>query len=317
MHDLRHWQVDLDLVHVTRLDAGAGRTESGVVHHSGLVLPSDLVEEHGIRRTHAARAAIETASLTSTESALVTLDSALQLGKCTRDELDATYRLMQCWPGMRRVQVAVRLADAGAQSVGESRSRYLFYSLGLPAPRLQFEVFDASGRLVGITDFAWPERGLLGEFDGKVKYGRLLRDGDEPGDAVFREKVREDSLREVTGWRLDAAHLGRPVPAAGDRRPDPPPVPRRCLSRPAPVVRRRRPTPRPTYGGADRPRPTYGIAGPSYGGAGASAQPPTGPAHGELPLTTGSSPCPATDLLHLLVNISRPPARSSRGPRPR
>jgi hypothetical protein len=140
VHDLRHWQVDLDLVHVTRLDAGAGRTESGVVHHSGLVLPSDLVEEHGIRRTHAARAAIETASLTSTESALVTLDSALQLGKCTRDELDATYRLMQCWPGMRRVQVAVRLADAGAQSVGESRSRYLFYSLGLPAPRLQYEV---------------------------------------------------------------------------------------------------------------------------------------------------------------------------------
>jgi hypothetical protein len=202
VHDLRHWQVDLDLVHVTRLDAGAGRTESGVVHHSGLVLPSDLVEEHGIRRTHAARAAIETASLTSTESALVTLDSALQLGKCTRDELDATYRLMQCWPGMRRVQVAVRLADAGAQSVGESRSRYLFYSLGLPAPRLQYEVFDASGRLVGITDFAWPELGLLGEFDGKVKYGRLLRDGDEPGDAVFREKVREDWLREVTGWRL-------------------------------------------------------------------------------------------------------------------
>ena len=74
VHDLRHWQVDLDLVHVTRLDAGAGRTESGVVHHSGLVLPSDLVEEHGIRRTHAARAAIETGSLTSTESALVALD---------------------------------------------------------------------------------------------------------------------------------------------------------------------------------------------------------------------------------------------------
>jgi hypothetical protein len=29
------------------------------------------------------------------------------------------------------------------------------------------------GNLIGITDFGWPRRGLVGEFDGKVKYGRL------------------------------------------------------------------------------------------------------------------------------------------------
>ena len=58
------------------------------------------------------------------------------------------------------------------------------------------------GNLVGITDFAWPEYRLLGEFDGKVKYGRLLKPGEEPGDAVFREKIREDLLREATRWAL-------------------------------------------------------------------------------------------------------------------
>lgn len=201
-HDLRVWDADLAQTHVTRLDGGAGRTESGVVHHVGLTLPTDLVEKDGVLVTHPARAAIETASLVSTESSLVTMDSALHLEKCTHQELTATYDLMQCWPGLRRVQVAVRLADGGAQSVGESRARYLCYVQGLPAPVLQYEVLDADGRLVGITDFAWPEHGLLGEFDGKVKYGRLLRQGEQPGDAVFREKVREDLLREVTGWAM-------------------------------------------------------------------------------------------------------------------
>jgi hypothetical protein len=35
-----------------------------------------------------------------------------------------------------------------------------------------------------------------GEFDGKVKYGRALRPGQDPGDAVFDEKRREDALRD-------------------------------------------------------------------------------------------------------------------------
>jgi hypothetical protein len=37
---------------------------------------------------------------------------------------------------------------------------------------------------------------VLGEFDGRVEYGRLLRPGQAPGDAVFEEKRREDALRD-------------------------------------------------------------------------------------------------------------------------
>ena len=202
-HGLRTWGVDLSNVHVTRLDGGAGRTESGVVHHEGLLLPEDLVRKDGLWVTHPARAAIETASLTSTESGLVALDSALQLGLCSQEELFEAYRTLQAWPGMQRVGVAVRLADAGSQSVGESRTRYLCYAQGIPAPETQFEVRDRDGRLVAAADLAWPEHRLLGEFDGRVKYGRLLRPGEEPGDAVFREKRREDLIRELLpGWSV-------------------------------------------------------------------------------------------------------------------
>jgi hypothetical protein len=70
---------------------------------------------------------------------------------------------------------------------------------------------------VGITDFAWPQHQLFGEFDGKVKYLRHLRGEETPGDAVFREKRREQLLCEQLGWRMVRlvwADLYSPAPTA-------------------------------------------------------------------------------------------------------
>lgn len=196
-HGLAHYGQDLQTVHVTRIDGGAGRQEAGVWHHEGLLLDEDLVELDGVLVVKPARAALETALLVPQGPGLVTLDSVMRkLGG--PDEVLAGYELMQHWPGTLRLQVTVRLANGLAESVGESLARHLMHVHHLPMPTLQFEVRDASGNLVGTCDFAWEEHRLLGEFDGKVKYGRLLRPGEEPGDAVFREKVREDLLREAS-----------------------------------------------------------------------------------------------------------------------
>jgi hypothetical protein len=195
------WDVPLDQVHVTRLDGGAGRTEGDIRHHEGFVLDADLVDVRGVRATKPVRAALESASLSGLERGLVTVDSGLRSGSFTRADLAAQHTLMQAWPNTQHLHLVTRLADGRSASVAESRSKYFFYAHGIPAPELQFPVYDGV-ELVATTDFAWPSLGLLGEFDGRVKYGRLLRPGEEPGDAVFREKRREDLLRRVTGWRM-------------------------------------------------------------------------------------------------------------------
>jgi hypothetical protein len=195
------WDVPLDQVHVTRLDGGAGRAEGDVRHHEGLVLDDDLALVHGVRTMRPVRAALESASLSGLERGLVTVDSGLRAGLFTPADLAAQHALMQSWPGTLHLHLVTRLADGRSGSVGESRSRYFFHAQRLPAPELQFAVYDGSA-LIGISDFAWPGLGMLGEFDGRVKYGRLLRPGEDPGDAVFREKRREDLLRRVTGWRM-------------------------------------------------------------------------------------------------------------------
>lgn len=208
------WGADLSRVHVTRIDGGAGRVERDVRHHVGSLEGVDLVQVQGMWMTPPARAVLEAGLVQSTESSLVSFDSVMHLQLTDHDQLEAGYRAMAGWPGAQHLQLTVALANGLAASPGESRSRYLFWAQGLPSPVLQFPVHDDMGSLVGITDFAWPERGVLGEFDGKVKYGRLLRPGQDAGDAVFEEKRREDRLREATGFvvvRLAWEDLARPV----------------------------------------------------------------------------------------------------------
>lgn len=87
------------------------------------------------------------------------------------------------------------------------------HTAGLPAPVSQLEVRDELGRFVGRGDFGWAEARTIGEFDGMIKYGRLLRPGEDAGSAVHREKVREDAIRDL-GWfvvRWTWADLNRPA----------------------------------------------------------------------------------------------------------
>jgi len=88
-------------------------------------------------------------------------------------------------------------ADGRSESVGESRSRVAFELIGLPRPDLQRLITTSDGRIVGRSDFLFDEFWTIGEFDGRVKYGRLLKPGEDPGDVVWREKQREDRMRDL------------------------------------------------------------------------------------------------------------------------
>lgn len=201
-HGIDVWGLPLDRVHVTRLDGGAGRVEGDVVHHEGLCLDGDVIEVDGLRVTSAVRSVLEAGSRGSNESALCLFDNGLHHGRFNQDELYRTHLRLGNWPWMQHLHIPVRMADPRAASIGESRGRWLCRVSHLPAPELQYVVNDADGNHIGTCDWGWPELGLLGEFDGRIKYGRLLRDGQEPGEVVFAEKQREDRLREATGHAM-------------------------------------------------------------------------------------------------------------------
>jgi hypothetical protein len=196
------WNVDLTFAHLTRRDSGRSRREAGVAHHRGNLPDTQVVERAGRFVTCPTRSTVDGLSLMTVESGMVSGDWMLHRGLTDFDRLWALKTEMNQWPDTRTLEITLRLLDGRSESPGESRGRYLFWWLGLPKPDLQHEVFDRSGRLVAVTDFAWPDKGIYGEFDGKVKYGRLLKPGQQAGDVVFAEKRREDEVRRATGGTM-------------------------------------------------------------------------------------------------------------------
>lgn len=192
---------DLSEVHLTREDGLSGRRESGVRRHCGRLLEGDVVETHGLVVMSALRSTLETAMLGSVEAGLVVANHFLHRGDFTPADLAARYESsMDHWPDSLSTDLVIRLADPRIESVGESRTSYVFFRQSLPKPIPQFEVYDA-GVLVARLDFALPDLGIWIEFDGRVKYERHLRPGESALDAVLREKRREEMIAELTGWR--------------------------------------------------------------------------------------------------------------------
>jgi len=207
------WGLDTTLVHLTRADQRAGRKEAGVQQHTGLLVEGDVVTQGELSWTSATRAALEVTTMASVEAALCVVDDLLHRGLTTVGQLKQRYDSITRWPYTLRTQLVLRLASPLAESVAESRARYQFHVQGLPRPECQYEIRDAMGNFVARVDFAWPEFKLFVEFDGAIKYGRLLKPGQTASDAVVEEKKREDRIREVTGWRcirLTWADLANP-----------------------------------------------------------------------------------------------------------
>ncbi len=195
------WDAGLTEVHLTRPDQRSQRREAQIRHHKGVLMDGDVVERNGLLVTSPVRAALEYTTVGDVEHSLVEIDDLLHRKLVSLAALRARYAEMARWPNTLITDLVLRLADARSESVGETRARYLVWSQGLPAPEVNYPIFDENGVEVARVDLAWPAYGLFLEFDGKVKYERLLKEGESASDVVFREKQREDMICRLTGWR--------------------------------------------------------------------------------------------------------------------
>jgi hypothetical protein len=195
------WGLDLTEVHVTRTDGLGGRREAGVQQHCGEMHRGDLVVVNGVPVMNPARITLETTTLGNPEASLCVANHMLHAGLTTLKDLNIQYVEMQSWPETLAAEIVLRLADPRIESVGESRVFFCCYQHSLPMPEPQYEIKDAHGHVVARVDFAWPELGVFLEFDGRIKYEKLLREGERASDVVLREKEREAMICRITGWR--------------------------------------------------------------------------------------------------------------------
>ena len=200
LHGLPFWPEAVQRVHLTRnRSSGAKRRSLVEVHAAGL--DSDaLTVIDGVTVTSLTRTVLDLGRTWAFEQAVAAGDRALTLG-LERADLEAAAGGMDHWHGIRQARRVICFLDGRSESAGESVSRVRLADDGLPAPELQTEIFDSVGRLLARLDFCWKEQRTIGEFDGKIKYGRVLKPGQRVEDVVFAEKQREDALRDL-GWQV-------------------------------------------------------------------------------------------------------------------
>ncbi|BDH55688.1 hypothetical protein MTP03_06270 [Tsukamurella sp. PLM1] len=154
---------------------GGGR-RPGIHVHPRPLLPAEIVDLGGVRVTSRVRTPIDVAMTGDLIRAVAAIDAVRFVPRIpapSDPQPVSLAALTECLDrlGRRRGSASARRALAlsvdCSQSPGESWSRVLMHGWGLPMPRLQTE-YRFGGAQV-FADFEWGP--LIGEFDGKGKYG--------------------------------------------------------------------------------------------------------------------------------------------------
>ena len=192
LHGLFLWNVD-DLIHILlRVSPSSQRLGKDVRGHTRPYTETEVTDLGTLRVTTLERTAVDCALMLGYRQALIIMDHALRLG--------ADLALMRAMAaglsgrrGVRTLRSALANADARAESAGETMTRELISRLNLPLPDAQVEVSTRLGR--HRLDFAWKEKKVALEFDGRVKYF----DYKPTAEVIFQERRREKALTEA-GW---------------------------------------------------------------------------------------------------------------------
>ena len=201
LHGIAVWPSPNARVHVTKSRPGGGRRTKTLYLHVAALADQDVVAVAGIDVTSVARTVVDVARTESFTTGVVVADHALAQRLVSAEELSAVLAQHRRRVGSQRAAAVLAFADARSESVGESRSRVALFRAGLPTPELQYEVCDADGHFLGRPDFAYVDRKVAGEFDGRQKYVARSVGGRSVTDVVIAERRRSESLVRA-GWAV-------------------------------------------------------------------------------------------------------------------
>jgi hypothetical protein len=208
-------------VNVLGAAASGGRSSAGI-HRLAGPIDDKAIAINQFAVTSLARTVLDVAARSEFTRAVCMIDAALRpsqrgefrhahgIGDVDKAQVLELAASAAPFPGLARAKLALEFGDALSGSIGESLSRVQRHLLGFPPPLLQAPFHDSEG-LIGYADFYWPEFSLIGEFDGRVKYGdKTYARGQLPEEVVWAEKLREDRLRaqvrSLARWNWQVAN---------------------------------------------------------------------------------------------------------------
>jgi len=146
------------------------RSRAGLHVRRCVIDTGDVARVRGIRVTTLARTLCDLCARLSAVDALVACDMAL------RNRHPNPFATTQArLPGIGRLRKLAALS-APAESLMETRLRWLLLRAGLPRPAVQSDLRDLDGRFVGRADLYYSSARLVIEYDGANHRDRLIDD---------------------------------------------------------------------------------------------------------------------------------------------
>jgi hypothetical protein len=187
----------------SELGSASRRSPREAVVHRPRYLP-DVCSIDGLIATTPAATAIALAASRGLFAGVAAIDHVLAHG-ADRSDFERTIREWQPFHGARRALAALDLATGLSETPLESVSLVGILLGGLPRPVQQATVVARGCRYR--LDFLWPDLGVAGEADGRIKY--------LSGADLLDEKRREDDIRSLdlrfVRWGWDEAWAGNPM----------------------------------------------------------------------------------------------------------
>jgi len=192
----------------------------------GIILRSDTLDDDetcvrdGIRMTTPARTAFDLGRRKGLTAAAIRLDALMHATEVKAADVELLADRHRGARGLVQLRRVLHLADGGAESPYETKTRLVLVDGGLPRPDTQIEVLNEWGAVMARIDMGWEEWKVGVEFDGAQHWtdpAQRSRDIDRLAELEARGwaiiRVSADMLRRRP--HVVVARVHRALLAAG------------------------------------------------------------------------------------------------------
>ncbi|OBF36241.1 hypothetical protein A5724_13660 [Mycobacterium sp. ACS1612] len=142
------------------------RSPHGVITREALLFTDELQRLNGLQVTTPARTAFDLGRSGRLDDAVARLDALAQATGVKVPDVEEVAARHHHTRGLRQLETALDLTDAGAESPQETWLRLLAIRAGYPRPRTQIPVLSSDGRRRYRLDMGWEDIMLALEYDG-------------------------------------------------------------------------------------------------------------------------------------------------------
>lgn len=161
--------------------------------HNDTLLPDEVVDIGGIPVTTPARTAFDLGRRRGRTLAVIRVDALLQATDLTLDDVRTLINRHRGARGLVQLREVLDLADHGAESPQETRTRLVLTDAGLRPTHTQIDVYNRFGDHVRRVDMGWPLYKVGIEYDGAQHW---------TNPAIRANDIETHAQLEALNWRI-------------------------------------------------------------------------------------------------------------------